>query len=70
LRGAGDREPSLRLLVLADRFGYNRTVPTMAWERIAPHADRKRLAELRAAYADRRPRELLDEARATCAACS
>ena len=75
LRGEGDPEPSLRLLALADRFAYNRTVPTMAWERIAPHAERRapgRIAQLRAAYSDRRPRDLLDEARlaATGGACS
>ncbi len=75
LRGAGDADPSLRLLVLADRFAYNRTVPTMAWERIAPHAEQRapgRIAQLRAAYGDRRPRDLLGEARlaATGAACS
>jgi hypothetical protein len=70
LRGAGEQEPSLRLLVLADGFAYNRTVPTMAWERIAPHAAPGRIAQLRAAYGERRPRELLEEARATCGACS
>ncbi|MDO8211638.1 BTAD domain-containing putative transcriptional regulator [Conexibacter sp. CPCC 206217] len=33
---AGD---AVRLLVLSERFAYNRTVPTMAWERIEPHAE-------------------------------
>ncbi len=56
---------SVALLVLAERFAYNRAVPTMAWERIEPHAQERapgRVEQLRAAYRDRRPRELLDEA--------
>jgi hypothetical protein len=65
-------EPALRLLVLADRFAYNRTVPTMAWERTTAHADPGRLAAMHARYAGRRAPELLDAARAavTGAACS
>ncbi len=32
-------EVALRLLALADRFAYNRTMPTMMWERIGPPAE-------------------------------
>ena len=56
----------LALLALASRFAYNRTVPTLAWERVAPRVEESapgRLAELRADYESREPRELLDEAR-------
>jgi predicted ATPase len=38
LRQAGLLDDALRLLALADQFAYNRTIPTMAWERIAPRA--------------------------------
>jgi hypothetical protein len=58
-------ETAVRLLALADRFAYNRTIPTMMWERIAPRAEKStpgRLAAVRAEYRDRRPRELLAEA--------
>ncbi len=66
LRGAGPADDAIRLLVLADRFAYNRSVPTMFWERIAPAAEEaapRRIAEFRAEYAARRPADLLDEAR-------
>ena len=56
---------AVRLLVLADRFAYNRAIPTLRWERIAPTAEELapgRIAEFQAAYADRRPADLLDEA--------
>jgi predicted ATPase/DNA-binding SARP family transcriptional activator len=65
LRGAGSTDDAIRLLVLADRFAYNRSVPTMFWERIAPAAEDAapgRIAEFRAEYAPRRPADLLDEA--------
>ena len=42
---------AVRLLVLAERFAYNRTIPTMAWERIAPRAEERapgRIAALQA----------------------
>ncbi len=66
LRGSGPADDAIRLLVLADRFAYNRAVPTMFWERIAPAAEQAapgRIAEFRAEYAARRPADLLDEAR-------
>jgi tetratricopeptide (TPR) repeat protein len=56
---------AVRLLVLADRFAYNRAIPTLRWERIAATAEELapgRIAEFQAAYADRRPADLLDEA--------
>jgi predicted ATPase/DNA-binding SARP family transcriptional activator len=65
------REPSppddaVRLLVLADRFAYNRTIPTMAWDRIVPHAEQSapgRIAALEAEYHERRPPDLVEETR-------
>ena len=65
LRGAAPADDSIRLLVLADRFAYNRSVPTMMWERITPDAEESspgRLAEFRAEYADRRSAGLIDDA--------
>jgi hypothetical protein len=53
-----------RLLALADRFAYNRTTPSMAWELIAPLVEQRIPGELdvaRAEYRDRRPRDLLGE---------
>jgi hypothetical protein len=67
LRGPGPADHAVALLVLAEGFAYNRTVPTMAWERIAPVADELapgRIAALRAEHSGRRGPELLDEARA------
>ncbi len=66
LRRATSGDDVLALLALASRFAYNRTVPTLAWERVAPRVEESapgRLAELRADYEGREPRELLDEAR-------
>jgi hypothetical protein len=66
LRDAAPPPDALALLALAERFAYNRTVPTLAWERIVPHAHERApggLEAARALYADRRPRDLLDEAR-------
>ena len=66
LRDATPAEAAVELLVLADRFAYNRMIPTMAWERIAPHAEQRapgRIAALRARHGDRGARELLGEAR-------
>ena len=65
LRRAADGDDAIRLLVLAERFGYNRSVPTLMWERIAPAAEESapgRIAGFRAQYADRRPADLLKEA--------
>ncbi|HET6870708.1 MAG TPA: BTAD domain-containing putative transcriptional regulator [Solirubrobacteraceae bacterium] len=61
-------DDAVRLLVLADSFAYNRTIPTMAWDRIEPRAEAAapgRIAALRAEYGDRRPPDLLEEARRT-----
>jgi hypothetical protein len=66
LRKTGPAADALRLLALADRFAYNRIVPTMMWERITPAAEEAApglLAGLRAGYRDRRPPDLLPEAR-------
>jgi hypothetical protein len=64
-----DRLPAadaVRLLVYAERFAYNRSVPTMAWDRVTPYAEDKApglLAKLEAELGDRRGPELLDETR-------
>jgi predicted ATPase/DNA-binding SARP family transcriptional activator len=66
LRGGGSADDAIRLLVLADRLACNRSVPTMMWERVAPAAEVAapgRIAEFRARYADRRPADLLTQAR-------
>ncbi|HET7051614.1 MAG TPA: BTAD domain-containing putative transcriptional regulator [Solirubrobacteraceae bacterium] len=66
LRRAMPADHALRLLVLADRFAYNRSIPTMAWERIIPHAEESipgRIAALSAEYGDDRPPDLLVQAR-------
>ena len=55
-------DDAVRLLVLAERFAYNRRIPTMAWERIAPRAEAAApglIAAARAEYGDRRPPDLL-----------
>jgi hypothetical protein len=66
LRRAMPNDHAVRLLVLADRFAYNRTIPTMAWARIVPHAEESapgRIAALSAEYGDDRPPDLLVQAR-------
>lgn len=65
----GDMAPgdAVRSLVLAERFGYNRTMPSMAFERIEPRAERAApgaVAAVRAEYGELRGPDLLDEARA------
>jgi predicted ATPase/DNA-binding SARP family transcriptional activator len=65
LRETGPAEDAIRLLALADRFAYNRTIPTLLWERIVPAAEAAApglLAELQAGYRDQRPPGLLAEA--------
>ena len=65
LRDAAPAGDAVELLVLAERFAYNRMIPTMAWERIAPLAEASapgRIAVLRDELGDRRPPELLDRA--------
>jgi tetratricopeptide (TPR) repeat protein len=59
-------DDAVRLLALADRFAYNRTIPTMAWERIVPHAEAAApggIAAASADYGDDRPPDLLLQAR-------
>ncbi|HEY4826742.1 MAG TPA: transcriptional regulator, partial [Solirubrobacteraceae bacterium] len=66
LRQAMSADDAVNLLVLADRFAYNRFIPTLEWERIVPRAEEAapgRIAEFRARYGDRRPQDLLDAAR-------
>jgi predicted ATPase/DNA-binding SARP family transcriptional activator len=65
LRKAAPAEDALLLLALADRFAYNRTAPTMMWERITPAAEDAvpgLLAGLRAEHRDCRPPDLLTQA--------
>jgi hypothetical protein len=53
------------LLVLAERFAYNRAVASMMWEPIAARAEASApglIAEFRAKYASSRPADLLEEA--------
>jgi predicted ATPase/DNA-binding SARP family transcriptional activator len=66
LRWAAPAEDALRLLALADRFAYNRMVPTMRWERITPAAEEAApglLARLQAEYRDCPQPGLLTQAR-------
>jgi hypothetical protein len=67
LRDALEVEDAVRLLVLADRFAYNRSVPTMSWARIAARVEDRTpglLAKIDAEYGERRGPDLLEEARA------
>ncbi|HEY9392726.1 MAG TPA: hypothetical protein VIP58_01265, partial [Nocardioides sp.] len=70
LRDALPREESVRLVVLADRFGYSRSFLDMRWERAVADADRlapgvlERVCE---EYGERRGLALLDEARGVIA---
>jgi hypothetical protein len=62
LRRAAPADDAIRLLVLADRFAYNRTIPTVMWERIGPSAEETapgRIAEFQVTYAHCRPADLL-----------
>jgi hypothetical protein len=66
LRRAAPAEDALRLLALADRFAYNRTMPTMRWERITPAAEEAApglLARLQAEYRECPQPGLLAQAR-------
>ncbi|MBL7517754.1 AAA family ATPase, partial [Frankia sp. CNm7] len=57
LRSAMPAADAVRLLVLAERFAYNRMVPTMSWERIALRAEERapgRIAAIRAEYGEAR----------------
>ncbi|HET6166655.1 MAG TPA: BTAD domain-containing putative transcriptional regulator [Marmoricola sp.] len=70
MRSACAPEVAVRLLVLADRFAYNRSVPTLSWDRVVAVAD-DRAPGVRSAieeeYGERRGPDLLEEARATVA---
>jgi hypothetical protein len=66
LRRAAPAEDALRMLALADRFAYNRMIPTMRWERITPAAEDAApglLARLQAEYRDCPQPGLLAQAR-------
>jgi hypothetical protein len=66
LRRAAPAADALRLLALADRFAYNRMIPTMRWERITPAAEEAApglLARLRAEYRECPQPGLLTQAR-------
>jgi tetratricopeptide (TPR) repeat protein len=59
-------DDAIRLLVYADRFAYNRSVPTMAWDRITPYAEEQArgvMAKVHDELGARRGPELLDETR-------
>jgi hypothetical protein len=67
LRRAAPVAEAVRLLALAQRFAYNRMLPTMAWDRIAAAAQERLpggLGQMSAEYADRRPPDLLAQAAA------
>jgi tetratricopeptide (TPR) repeat protein len=71
LHAAAPPGEDLHLLALAERFAYNRSVPSMAWERILPAAEQAApglLEEYRARYAGARPASLLARAREVVAA--
>jgi predicted ATPase/DNA-binding SARP family transcriptional activator len=66
LRRVAPAEDAVRLLALADRFAYNRTVPTMRWERITPAAEEAApglLGRLQAEYLHCPQPDLLTQAR-------
>jgi hypothetical protein len=66
LRQAAPADDAIRLLALAHRFAYNRTVPTLMWERAVAAAEAAaagRIAEFQALYVGRRPADLLTQAR-------
>ncbi|HEY0716604.1 MAG TPA: BTAD domain-containing putative transcriptional regulator [Streptosporangiaceae bacterium] len=66
LRRAAPPEDALRLLALADRFAYNRMIPTTRWERITPAAEEAApglLTQLQAGYRDCPQPDLLAQAR-------
>ncbi|BCJ73637.1 SARP family transcriptional regulator [Catellatospora sp. IY07-71] len=66
VRDALPVQDTVRLIALADRFAYHRSTPTLAWARIAAHAEQRApgmLAALAAEYGDRRGPDLLGEAR-------
>jgi hypothetical protein len=67
LKGAMPAEEAIRLLVLADRFAYNRFTPTMQWPVLCAHAERAVpgvLSRIEAEYGEQRGPDLLAEASA------
>ncbi|MGD9958683.1 ATP-binding protein [Nocardioides sp.] len=65
MRGTPGPDDSVRLLVLGERFAYNRTLPSVWWENFAPSAEQARpglIAALREEYGERRGPDLLEEA--------
>ena len=66
LRDATSADDAIRLLALAERFAYNRSIPTMTRDLIEAVAGERlsaALPKLLSGYGDRRPRDLLDDAR-------
>ena len=66
-RDARPVDDAVRLVVLADRFAYSRSVPALGWANAAEaaeHAAPGLLARLEAGYGERRGPDLLAEARA------
>ncbi|WP_433540888.1 BTAD domain-containing putative transcriptional regulator [Streptosporangium sandarakinum] len=67
LKEAMPDEEAARLLVLAERFAYNRFTPTMRWPVLSAHAERVApglISRIEAGYGARRGPDLLAEARA------
>ncbi|MEV4454877.1 BTAD domain-containing putative transcriptional regulator [Microbispora sp. NPDC049633] len=66
-KGALPAEEAVRLLVLADRFAYNRFVPTLQWSVLSGHAERIApgvMSRIEDEYGEQRGPDLLAEARA------
>ena len=64
--GPGRAALAVRLLVYADRFGYNRQLPSLAWEPALELAEAVlpgEEARVRAEIADRKATELRDQVR-------
>ncbi len=69
-RDAVPERDAVRLVVLADRFAYNRSVPTLSWDRAVACVDERApglRADIEAEYGERRGPGLLEEARAVVA---
>lgn len=67
LHGAYAQQDAVRLLVLADLFAYNQSIPTMAWSRISARAEEIApglLDATAAEYGERAGPQLLEETRA------
>jgi predicted ATPase/DNA-binding SARP family transcriptional activator len=66
LRVDAPTDVSARLLALADRFAYHRSLPSMDWAQIAERDEDtgEHVQRWRERYADRQPVQLLDEAQA------